>query len=143
MSGASTSGAQASTSNSRYAFWDWVSQVLVKKLKLIAYQFWLKEEVCQPHPDERPHLPPPGMMAFSEVIMRGGVAPPLHAFVEAVLRHFNVALFQFTLNSFCIIVAFFIAFMEVGISEPNVNEFAYLYGIKELAKHEAFWYTTK
>ena len=33
--------------------------------------------------------------------------------------------------------------MEVGISEPNVDEFAYVYGIKALAKHERFWYTTK
>ena len=33
--------------------------------------------------------------------------------------------------------------MEAGISEPNVDEFAYVYGIKALAKQEGFWYTTK
>ena len=40
-------------------------------------------------------------------------------------------------------LAFFIAFMEVSISESNVNEFAYVYGIKALAKHEGYWYTAK
>ena len=82
-------------------------------------------------------------MAFSESIMQGGASLPLHGFVEAVLQHFNVALFQFTLNSFCIMVAFFITFMEAGIGELNVDEFAFVYGIKALAKHEGFWYTTK
>ena len=33
--------------------------------------------------------------------------------------------------------------MEAGISELNINEFAYVYGIKVLAKHEGFWYTAK
>ena len=51
---------------------------------------------------------------------------------------FMIASFQFTPNSFCIMVAFFIAFMEAGISKPNVDKFAYVYGIKALAKHEGF-----
>ena len=55
---------------------------------------------------------------------------------------FNISM-QFTPNSFHIIVAFFIAFMEVGIDEPKVDEFAYIYGIKALTHHEGFWYMTR
>ena len=33
--------------------------------------------------------------------------------------------------------------MEAGIGEPNVDEFAYIYGIKVLTHHEGFWYTTR
>ena len=67
--GTSTSGARASTSDSHNVYRDWVSQVSVKRLKLIAHQFRLKEEVCQPLPDKRPYILPPGMMAFSNSIM--------------------------------------------------------------------------
>ena len=141
--GALTSGAQASTSSSRYACMDWVSKITIKRLKLLARQFQLTNEVHQSRPDKRPHLPPPGMMAFSEPIKRRGISLPFHSFVEAVLQHFNVAPFQFTLNSFCIMVAFFIALMEAGIGEPNVDEFTFAYGIKMLTKHEGFWYMTK
>ena len=42
--GASTSSAQASTSGTRYVCRDWVSHISVKRLKLIARQFWLREE---------------------------------------------------------------------------------------------------
>ena len=82
------------------------------------------------------------MMAYSKSILRGGACHPLHSFVEAMLQHFNMAPFQFTPNSFHIIVAFFVAFMEAGIGEPDVDEFTYVYGIKTLAHHEGFWYTT-
>ena len=75
--------------------------------------------------------------------MRGGVSLPLRSAIIEVLRHFNVVPFQFTLNSFCIMVTFFIAFLEVGISEPHVNQFSYMYVIKALTEHEGFWYTTK
>ena len=141
--GSSTNGEQVSTNSSRYVCRDWVSQVAIKRLKYIALQFRLTREVHHPRPDERPHLPPRGLMAFSESILRGGVALPLHSFVEVVLQHFIVATFQFTPNSFRIIVAFFITFMEAGIGKPNVDKFTYVYEIKALAKHEGFWYTTK
>ena len=83
------------------------------------------------------------MMAFNESILRGGAALPLHGFVEAVLQHFNVAPFQFTSNSFRIIVMFIIAFMEADIGAPNIDEFTYVNEIKVLAKCMGFWYTTK
>ena len=82
----------------------------MKKLKLIARQYKLGEACLKPSPTDRPHLPLFGYMAFSEVIIKGGVSLPLHPFIETVLQYFNVALFQFTPNSFRIIVAFFIAF---------------------------------
>ena len=82
-------------------------------------------------------------MAFSESILQRGVGLPLHDFVEAALQHFNVAPLKFTPNSFHIIVAFFIAFMEAGIGELNVDEFTYIYGIKALSHYEGFWYTAK
>ena len=83
------------------------------------------------------------MMAFNESMLWGGVGLPLHGFLKAVLQHFKMASFQFTPNSFHIIVAFFVAFMEASIGEPNVDEFIYIYGIKALAHHEGFWYTTR
>ena len=47
------------------------------------------------------------------------------------------------MNPFLIMVAFFIAYMEAGISELNVYEFDYVYGIKVYAKHEGFCYIAK
>ena len=126
-----------------YVCRDWVSQVSMKKLKLIARQYRLREEIHQPSPTDRPHFPPPSFMAFSEAIMRGGGSLPLHPFIEAVLQYFNVAPFKFTLNSFYIIMAFFIVFTEACLVEPIVNEFAYIFGIKALMKHKGFWYTTR
>ena len=75
--------------------------------------------------------------------MLGGASLPHHPFVKVVLQYFIVALFQFTLNSFCIIVAFFIAFTKACLIEPVVNNFSYIFEIKALAKHEGFWYTTR
>ena len=110
----------------------------MNKLKDISHQYRLREEIRQPSPTDKPYLLPLSFMAFSEAIVRGGAFLPLHPFVEVILQYFNVALFQFTLNSFHIIVAFFIAFMEVCLIEPTVNEFAYIFGIKTLAKHKGF-----
>ena len=141
--GASASGAQALVGVSHNIYRDWVSQISMKKLKLIACQYRLREEIHQPSPTDRPHLPPPGFMAFSEAIMRGGGSLPLHPFIEAVLQYFNVAPCKFTLNSFYIIMAFFIVFTEACLVEPTVNEFAYIFGIKALMKHKGFWYTTR
>ena len=110
----------------------------MKGLKLITCQFWLREEIRQPHLDEIPHLHHPGMMAFNEAIMQGGASLLLHPFLIVVLQHFNVAPFQFIPNSFCIMVAFFISFIKMGISGLNVDEFTYVYEAKALAKHEGF-----
>ena len=118
-------------------------QVTIKRVKYIAHQFWLSKEVRQSCPDERLHPSPRDMMVDSESIVQGGVGLPLHGFVKVVLQHFNVVPFQFTPHCFCIIVVFFIPFMEVGIGELNVDEFTYVYGIKALAHHEGFWYMTK
>ena len=43
-----TSTTQATTSGTHYVCRDWVSQVNIKRLKYIACQFWLSEELYQP-----------------------------------------------------------------------------------------------
>ena len=78
------------------------------------------------------------MITFSEAIIWGGAFLPLHPFIAEVLDYFNVAHFQFTPNSICTMVAFYIAFMEADIGEPSAIEFAYVYFIKALAKNEWF-----
>ena len=120
----SSIGARASTNDTRYVCTDWMSRISIKRMKLIARQFYLSGAIRQPRPGEIPHLPPFGMMAFFEAIMRGWASLPLHPFLIAVLEYFNVAPFQFTPNSFRIMVAFYIAFMESDIGEPFVVEFA-------------------
>ena len=72
--GALTSGAQTSSSGTHYVCRDCVSRVNIKRLKYISHQFWLSEEVHQPPLDERPHLPPYGMMGYSESILREQLA---------------------------------------------------------------------
>ena len=74
---ASTNSAQALTSGSRYIYRDWVSQVTVKKLKLIARQYKLGEAILQTGLTDRPHLPLSTYMAFSKAIIQGGVSLPL------------------------------------------------------------------
>ena len=98
--------------------------------------------ILKPSPTDRPHLSPHGYMAFSEAIIKGGASLPLHPFIEVVLQYLNVAPFQFTPNSFRIIVVFFIAFTEASHITPMVNKFAYVFEIKAFTKHAGFWYAT-
>ena len=139
----SSTNTRASTCGTRYVCRDWVSRIFVKRLKFVSRQFYLSDVIHQPCFDERPHLPPPGMMAFSEVIMRGRGSLPLPSFIIGVFKYFNVTPFQFTTNFFHTMVVFYIAFMEVGIGGPSVVEFTYVYRIKALARNVGFWYTTK
>ena len=78
------------------------------------------------------------MTAFSEAIIRWGASILLHPFLIEVFDYFNLVPFEFSPNSICTIVAFYIAFMEVDIGEPSVVEFAYIYGIKALTRTKAF-----
>ena len=75
--------------------------------------------------------------------MQGGAFILLHSFLIELFDYFNLVPFQFTPNSIHTIVAFYIALMEADIGEPLVVEFAYIYCIKDLAKNEGFWYTSK
>ena len=79
------------------------------------------------------------MAAFSEAIMQGDASIPFHPFLVEVLDYFNLVHFQFTPNSICTMVAFYIAFIEANIGESSTVEFAYIYCIKALAKNEGFW----
>ena len=72
--GASTSDAQVPPSSSCYICRDWVSQIIVKKLKLITRQYKFGEGILKPNPTNRLHLPLSGYMAFSEAIIKGGVS---------------------------------------------------------------------
>ena len=119
-----------------------MSQISVGKLKSIAREYRLGDIACWPSLNDRPHLPPTGYMAFSEVILKAGDSFPLHPFVDDILQFFNVVLFQLTLNSYRIIVTFYIAFSEACEFEPSVSHFAYVFGIKARSKHAGFWYTT-
>ena len=92
--------------------------------------------------DERMHLPPPGYMAISEVILKTGVFLPFHPFIEQVLNFFDIVSFQLSLNSHRLIVAFYIAFSELSKTAPTVGHFAFILGLKVLAKHLGFWYLT-
>ena len=55
------------------------------------------------------------MTIFSKAIIQGGSSIPLHPFVIEVFDYFNIIPFQFTPNSICTMVAFYIAFMEADI----------------------------
>ena len=81
-------------------------------------------------------------MAFSGAILKAGVSFPLHPFIDEVLQFFDVVSFQLTPNSYCIIVAFYIAFIDSYGFKSSVSHFAYVFGIKALTKHTGFLYTT-
>ena len=83
------------------------------------------------------------MATFFEAIIRGGVSLPLHLFIVEVLAYFNIAPFQFTPNSICTTVEFYIAFKEANIGKASMVEFTFVYNIKALARSKNFWYTNK
>ena len=56
-------------------------------------------------------FPPPGYMAISEEILKTGVFLPLHPFIDQVLDFFDIVSFQLSQNSYCLIVAIYIAFL--------------------------------
>ena len=138
--GSLTSGTAPSTSGPRYACKDWVLLIYIGKLKSIAREYRLWEIGLLHNPNERPHLPHVGYMAFSKAILKAEVSLPLHPFINEVLQFFDVVQFQLTLNSYCIIVTFYIAFAEACEFELSVGHFAYVFWIKAVAKHVGFWY---
>ena len=81
-------------------------------------------------------------MAISEAILKAGVFLPLHPFIDQVFQFFDIIPFQLTLNSYSIIVAFFIAFSKAFGVEPSLGHFSYVFGIKVVAKHAGFSYLT-
>ena len=92
--------------------------------------------------DERPHLPPPSYMAISKAILKTEVFFSFHPFIKHVLGFFDIVLFQLFPNSYRLIVAFYIAFSELCKTALTVEHFAFIFGLKALAKHPNFWYLT-
>ena len=81
-------------------------------------------------------------MTFSEIILKTGFYLPLHPFVAQVLDYFNIVPFQLPSNFYRLIVAFYIVFSEYCGVTSSVVHFAYIYGLKALAKHAGFWHLT-
>ena len=81
-------------------------------------------------------------MAISEAILKAGVFLPLHPFIDQVLQFFDIVSFQLSPNSYLVIVAFFITFLEACEVEPSLGHFTHIFGIKVIAKHAGFWYLT-
>ena len=81
-------------------------------------------------------------MAISEAILKNGVFFPLYPFIGQVLEFFDIVPFQLSPNSYRLIVAFYIAFLELCKTAPSVGHFAFIFGLKALAKHPGFWYLT-
>ena len=111
--------AGTSISGTHFVCSNWVSRISVKRLKYLAYQFYLPAAIIKPSPNDRPHIPPPCMAAFSKAIIRGRASLPFHPFIIEVLDYFKIVHFQFTLNSIRTMVAFYIAFMEADIGKLN------------------------
>ena len=138
--GASTSGAPSTGPDSRYIYNDWVSDLSNKKLGFISCEFKLGNLARWVVENERPLLPPPGYMTFSEAILKTGVFLPVHPFVVQVLDYFDIVPFQLPPNSYRLIVAFYIVFLEYCGVALSVVHFAFMYGLTALAKHAGFWY---
>ena len=106
-----------STSGTHFVCSDWVSHILIKRLKYPTHEFYLPSTILKPGPNDRPHIRPPRMTAFSEAIIQEGASLSLHPFIIEVL---NYTPFQFTPNSIHTMVAFYIAFMMADTGEPSV-----------------------
>ena len=121
---------------------DYVSRLSAKKMGNISQEYRLRYLPHWATGDERPHLPPPGYMAISEVILNTKVFLPFHPFIEQVLEFFDIVPFQLSPNSYRLIVVFYITFSELCKIAPIVGHFVFIFGLKALVKHSGFWYLT-
>ena len=81
-------------------------------------------------------------MAISEAILKTRVFLPLHPFIDQVLEFFAIVPFQLSPNSYHLIVAFYISFLEIYKTAPTVGHFSFIFWLKVLAKHHGFGYLT-
>ena len=81
-------------------------------------------------------------MAISEAILKTKVFLPLHSFIDQVLEFFDIVPFQLFPNFYHLIVTFYIAFSELYKTAPSIGHFAFIFGLKALAKYPRFWYLT-
>ena len=129
-------------SDSQYICEDWISGLSNKKLGFISREYRLGHLAHWAAGNERPHHPPRGYMTFSEMILKMEVFLPLHPFIVQVLNYFVIVPFQLPPNSHHLIVSFYIIFSEYCGVVPSIVHFAFIYGLKALAKHGGFWYLT-
>ena len=76
------------------------------------------------------------------MILKTGVFFSLHPIIDQVLEFFDIVPFQLSLKSYHLIVAFYIAFMELCKTAPIVGHLTFIFGLKALEKHLGFWYLT-
>ena len=81
-------------------------------------------------------------MAISEAILKTGVFLPLKPFIDQVLKFFDIVSFQLSLNSYRLIVAFYIVFLKLYKTMSIVRHFAFSFRLKALVKDPGFWYLT-
>ena len=81
-------------------------------------------------------------MAISEAILKIGVFLPFHPFIEQVHEFFDIVSFQLSLNSYSLIVVFYIAFSELCKIVPTIGHFALIFELKALQSILGFWYQT-
>ena len=74
-------------------------------------------------------------MAINEAILKIGVFLPVHFFIDQVLEFFDIVPFQLFLNSYRLIVVFYIAFSELCETALLVGHFTFIFRLKALAKH--------
>ena len=137
--GPSTSSTMPSTSGLCYACEDWMSRLSIGKLKSIAHEYRMGDISRWPRLNKKLHLPFVNYMVFSKVILKAGVSLPLHPFIDDILQFFTVVPFHLTLNTYCIIVTFYVAFTETRGFEPSVGHFAYMIKIKAFMSDLGIW----
>ena len=146
----STSGSPSVDPNSWYIYKGWVFGLSNKKQGFISHEFRLGNSACSAVRNERPHSLPRGYMTFSKAILKTWVflslhpfiVLSLHPFIAQVLDYFDIVPFQLPSNSHLLIVTFYFVFSKYYGVAPSVVHFAYIYGLKALAKHVGFWYLT-
>ncbi|XP_030486560.2 uncharacterized protein LOC115703180 [Cannabis sativa] len=83
------------------------------------------------------------MVAFSEYILKAGVAWPLHPFFVKVLNYFGIAPLQLLPNEWNILTCFFIAFKKVTSGAPTTREVHYVYNFLQNSSFRDFYYIHK
>ena len=83
-----------STNDTQFVCSNWVSHISVKRLKYLTHRFYLPAAILKHDPNDRPHILPPRMVAFSQAVIWGGASLLLHPFLVEVLEYFNITLFS-------------------------------------------------
>ena len=111
----------------------------VESLSHIRNQFQFPErfQIRLPHKKERACHFSPEEVCFYETAFQSGLSFPIHPFIMEHLNHFKIAPRQLMPNSWRIIISY----MEIWLKSTEgdmirVDEFAYLYRLKESKEYE-------